>query len=246
MPGFSVRGVLLDIEGTTSAIAYVYDVMFPYARRELAAYLEDNWHVEACQAAAEQVARDAGHDGVAAWCEQTGADERSLVQTEVQRLMDADVKATGLKQLQGLIWQAGFESGELRAHVFDDVPPALANWRDAGIDLRVYSSGSVHAQKLFFGNTASGDLLPRFSGHYDTTTGPKKEPASYTAIAHDWEIAPDAILFLSDVVAELDAAASAGMRTALVYRPGNQPVADDQPHPNIESFDQLELSPVAV
>lgn len=238
----AVRGVLLDIEGTTSAIAFVYDVMFPFARRELAAYLDHHWSEVDCAAAAEQVAADAGHASLAAWAAKTGDDARSLVQAEVQRLMDADIKATGLKQLQGLIWQAGFESGEMRAHLFDDVPAAIQTWRDLGVDVRIYSSGSVHAQKLFFGHSEAGDLLPHFTGHYDTTTGPKKEAASYTLIADDWGFAPEAILFLSDVVAELDAAHAAGMHTALVNRPGNQPVDQPHAHPCITSFEQVSIT----
>lgn len=238
---FSVRGVLLDIEGTTSAIAFVYDVMFPFARRELAGYLDRCWGQAECAAAAEQVAIDAGHPSLAEWAEATGGDPRKLVQTEVERLMDADIKANGLKQLQGLIWQAGFESGEMRAHVFDDVPPAIRAWRDAGIDVRIYSSGSVHAQKLFFGHSEAGDLLPLFSGHYDTSTGPKKEASSYAAIANDWGLPPGDVLFLSDVPAELDAANGAGMRAALVCRPGNQPVDDACKADRLASFAQLQL-----
>ena len=119
--------------------------------------------------------------------------------------MDGDVKATGLKQLQGLIWRAGFESGEMQAHVYDDVPPALAAWDAAGIDIRVYSSGSIAAQKLFFAHTIAGDLLARFRGHYDTTTGPKKEAESYRLIAEDMGRSPETILFLSDVVARQQA-----------------------------------------
>ena len=108
---------------------------------------------------------------------------RLYIEGVVGKLMDQDAKTTGLKQLQGLIWQAGFESGELRAHVYDDVPPALAAWNGAGKDVRIYSSGSVQAQKLFFRHTIAGNLLDQFRGHYDTTTGPKKEADSYRKIA---------------------------------------------------------------
>src|SRR5262249_52930599 len=161
-----------------------------------------------------------------------------VVCKEVTRLMDADAKATGLKQLQGLIWQRGFESGELKAHVFDDVPPALTAWNAAGKDVRIYSSGSVQAQKLFFGHTIAGNLLPQFRGHYDTTTGPKKEADSYRRIAADFKLPPSDILFLSDIVAELDAARAAGLKTALCIRPGNAPAQNSagEPHPAIENF----------
>lgn len=240
MLNFSGDAILLDIEGTTSAVSYVYDVMFPFASSGLDSYLDRHWGEPATTEAAEQVARDAGHASLEAWSDD--GDAKDLVRNEVVRLMDGDVKATGLKQLQGLIWQAGFESGELRAHVFDDVPRALSAWREAGVDIRIYSSGSTHAQRLFFGHTDFGDLLPRFSGHYDTTTGPKKEPASYKKIADDWQKPVAGVLFLSDVVAELDAAREAGLQTALVIRPGNAKVDDPGGHRTIASFDDVRLS----
>lgn len=225
---FNGRGILLDVEGTTSAVAYVYDVMFPFARRGLAAYLDAHWDSPALSGVREQVAKDTE---VA-----TVATDRDAFEQEITRLMDADVKATGLKQLQGLIWEAGFKSGELVAHVFDDVPPALERWRAAGIDLRIYSSGSVHAQKLFFGHTTAGDLLPQFSGHYDTQIGGKREADSYTRIADEWGVAANEILFLSDVVAELDAAREAGMQTGLCVRPGNAEVEPGHGHAVLETF----------
>ncbi|QDU88201.1 Enolase-phosphatase E1 [Pirellulimonas nuda] len=239
-----VQGVLLDVEGTTSAVAYVYDVMFPYARQGMQGYLDTNWGSESLAEAAEQVARDAGHASLDAWRHASGSDPQRLVLDEAIRLMDADVKATGLKQLQGLVWQSGFESGELRAHVFPDVPPALAAWRAAGVDVRVYSSGSIHAQRLFFGHSEAGDLLPQLSGHYDTTTGPKREAASYAQIAADWGLPAAGVLFLSDIVAELDAASTAGMQTALVVRPGNAAVEPGHGHPVVETFAALPLTGV--
>lgn len=242
---FAGRGILLDIEGTTSAVAYVYDVMFPFARHGLEAYLEQHADDPALLPVKEQVARDAGAESFAAWTE--GVDPIPTLRDEIVRLMDGDIKATGLKQLQGLIWQAGFESGEMQAHVFEDVPPALRTWTEAERDVRIYSSGSIHAQKLFFGHSEAGDLTPLLTGHYDTTTGPKREATSYTAIADDWKIATNKILFLSDIVAELDAARTAGMTTALVIRPGNSEAevganeALTTPHPVITAFDAIQL-----
>ena len=242
---FAGRGILLDIEGTTSAVAYVYDVMFPFARRGLEAYLEQHADDPALMPIKDQVARDAGAESFAIWTQ--GADPNETLRHEIVRLMDGDIKATGLKQLQGLIWQAGFESGEMRAHVFEDVPPALRAWTEAGRDVRIYSSGSIHAQRLFFGHSEAGDLLPLLSGHYDTTTGPKREAPSYTAIADDWGIAPSEILFLSDIAAELDAARTAGMVTALVVRPGNseaETVANEAlatPHAVIHTFSDIRI-----
>ncbi|MEO0529569.1 MAG: acireductone synthase [Planctomycetota bacterium] len=230
---FQGQGILLDIEGTTSAVAYVYDVMFPYARKALDAYLAEHWDDPAMQPVKQQFAVDAGIERF---------DDRDALRDEAVRLMDNDVKATGLKQLQGLIWEAGFESGELWTHVYDDVAPALARWREAGIDVRIYSSGSIHAQRLFFGHSEAGDLLPHFTGHYDTTTGPKREAASYEAIAADWGIGANEVLFLSDVTEELNAARAAGLQTGLVIRPGNVAATPADPaHTAIESFDEIAI-----
>ena len=233
MISFRGRGILLDIEGTTSSVSFVYDVMFPFVRRELDRCLAAHWGQPPLAAACRQVARDASQD--------SRGDDRGWVRGEVLRLMDGDVKATGLKQLQGLIWEDGFHSGELKAHLYDDVPPALREWHGRGISLRIYSSGSIQAQKLFFGHTIAGNLLPLLSGHYDTTTGPKKEASSYRTIAADFGLAPAEILFLSDVAAELDAARAAGIQTALVRREGNAPAAAGQ-HPELTSFAQIEIA----
>lgn len=231
MISFCGRGILLDIEGTTSSVSFVYDVMFPFVRRELDRYLDAHWGQPPLAAACRQIARDANQDA--------RADDRTWIRGEVLRLMDGDVKATGLKQLQGLIWEDGFNSGELKAHVYDDVPPALRDWHSRGISLRIYSSGSIQAQKLFFGHTIAGNLLPLLSGHYDTTTGPKKEAASYRTIAADFGLPASEILFFSDVVAELDAARAAGMQTALVIRHGNTAAAAGHGHAEIASFAQI-------
>ena len=240
MSRFAVGAVLLDIEGTTSSVRYVYDVMFPYVRRRLAGWLDAHWAGPSCRSAVTQIARDTGQASLTDWAGDDPDDQRRAVEEEVLRLMDGDVKATGLKQLQGLIWEDGFESGELQAHLFDDVPPALLRWNAEGLDVRIYSSGSVQAQQLFFGHTEYGDLLRQFRGHYDTTTGPKKEAASYAAIAADIGLPPGEILFLSDIPAELDAAAGAGLQTCLCLRPDNAEV-DDCRHPAVSSFAQLEI-----
>ena len=246
MTALAAEGVLLDIEGTTSSVSFVYDVMFPFALRELDGYLEKSWHTPECRAACEQIARDAGYESLAAYAAYNGevgneVAKRRAVCDEVVRLMDGDVKATGLKELQGLIWQRGFQSGELLAQVYDDVPPALLRWNGSGLDVRIYSSGSIQAQKLFFGHSEYGDLLRQFRGHYDTTTGPKREAASYDAIAKDYQLPPGEIAFLSDVVAELDAARAAGMQTVLVLRPGNKLIEPGHGHAVIASFTQLEI-----
>lgn len=236
---FDGKAILLDIEGTTSSVSFVYDVMFPQVRRELSDFLERSWSSVDVQLACDQIAQDAGHDNVIAWCGTDAGVQRQQVQQEVVRLMDDDVKATGLKQLQGLIWRHGFESGELKAHVYPEVPACLQRWHEAGLDLRIYSSGSVQAQLLFFGHTEVGNLLPLFSGHYDTTVGGKKEPASYQKISENWNVVPSEILFVSDVVAELDAAKATGLQTRLCKRPGNAEVPVEHRHEEIDSFDQI-------
>ena len=213
-----IGAVLLDIEGTTTSISFVYDVLFPYAAARLDDYCSrPELEPELAEALArlrseydEEIARGATlppfGDGAA----------------YARHLMAEDRKSTGLKLLQGLIWEEGYRTGELHGHVFPDVPPALQAWHNAGVRLRIFSSGSVRAQRLLFGHTDYGDLTPLFEGFHDTTTGPKREAASYTAIAAAYGLPAGKILFLSDVREELDAAAAAGMRTGLVVRPGNR------------------------
>jgi len=167
--------------------------------------------------------------------------QQAAVAQGVTDLMDADVKATGLKQIQGLIWKDGFHNGDLVAHLYDDVADAIKVWHQDEIDVRIYSSGSIQAQKLFFGHTVNGNLLELFQGHYDTTTGPKQESDSYQKISAEYNCQPDEILFVSDVVAELDAARVAGMKTVLSIRPGNKPIEADHQHESITSFAQIEL-----
>ena len=240
---FSGRGILLDIEGTTSSISFVYDVMFPFVRRELDKYLCANWGSAMLNEVCDLIAKDAGYESFIMWCknETEVGKPQQLLRKEVLRLMDSDVKATGLKALQGLIWRSGFESGEMRAHIYGDVLPAIQAWNDAGYDVRIFSSGSIAAQKLFFGHTVVGNVLYLFQGYYDTTTGPKKEATSYRTITKDFGLSPTQVLFLSDVLAELEAARAAGLQTCLCKRPGNAKVAAGHAHPEIISFDQVEL-----
>lgn len=228
-----IGAVLTDIEGTTTSISFVYDVLFPYAEARLEEQLRrPDPAPELRDAVArlrqehqEENLRDFG-DGVA----------------YARRLMALDRKSTGLKALQGLIWDEGYRSGEIRSHVFADVPGALAAWARAGLRLRVFSSGSVKAQKLLFAHTEHGDLSGLFEGFHDTTTGPKQEASSYAAIAEAFGLPSGEILFLSDVTGELDAAAAAGMRTGMLVRPGNRP-ADPGPHPVYSTFSELLPSP---
>lgn len=229
-----VQAVLTDIEGTTTSISFVYDVLFPYAEARLEEYCSNPEPGPELAGAVERL-RSEYQDEV-----RKGAPLPDFGNGApyARHLMSQDRKSTGLKALQGLIWDEGYRSGALRSHVFPDVPGALAAWRDAGTRLRVFSSGSVRAQQLLFGHTEHGDLSGLFEGFHDTTTGPKQEAASYQAIAEAFALRPEVILFLSDVRGELDAAAAAGMRTGLLVRPGNRP-ADPGPHTVHTSFEDL-------
>lgn len=240
---FTGRAVLLDIEGTTSSVRYVYDVLFPFARARFDEYLLTHWGEPAVRRTCEFVVRDMPEGAKAEWARvQDDPDAaRGLIVAECERLMDGDVKATGLKELQGLVWQDGYDAGLLRSHVYDDVPPALRAWNARGLDVRIYSSGSVAAQRVFFANTDFGDLRPLFRGHYDTTTGPKRSADSYRAIVADIGVPAGEVLFLSDVVAELDAAAEAGLRTGLVVRPGNASAPEGHGHPVVTSFAEVDV-----
>jgi enolase-phosphatase E1 len=234
--------ILLDIEGTTTPITFVYDVLFPYARRRLNAYLADPSHKEPMQEALRRLRNEwtadadarAGTDGVVA-VDPPGDDPVSFA-SYVVWLMDRDRKSPGLKLLQGRIWEEGYRAGKLKGVVFADVAPALRRWTQSGIVTAIYSSGSELAQRLLFGTTADGDLTPFFTRFFDTAVGAKQDADSYRRIARELGTAPDRVLFVSDVVTELDAAHAAGCQTVLCLRPGNR----RQPfhaHRVIESLD---------
>jgi len=239
MKPFDCSTILLDIEGTVSPIAFVHELLFPFARRELRGFLERHFADRTMAPLWDSLARDVGAENIASLAKQMNVEPIDVVQRTVERLMDSDAKATGLKELQGRIWKGGFESGVLKAQLFEDVPPALERWTAAGIRVRIYSSGSVAAQQLFFGHTRFGDLRKFLSGYYDTTTGPKCEPESYRKIATSIGVDAGKILFFSDIVAELDAASAAGTQTGLMLRPGNNPVDGDHTHLMFESFDGI-------
>jgi enolase-phosphatase E1 len=155
------------------------------------------------------------------------------------RLMDEDSKSTALKELQGRIWEDGYRSGELVGAVFDDVPAALARWQKQGIGVGIFSSGTVLAQKLLFQHSTAGDLTPFLRWHFDTAIGTKADPESYRRIASTIGESPATVLFVSDVIRELDAARAAGMQTVLSVRPGNATIMDDHTHSTVRSFDEL-------
>ena len=203
-----IKAILTDIEGTTSSIRFVKDVLFPYARQHLPAFIATHADKPEVQHWLHETAKEAGL---------VSANRNELIAL-LQRWMDEDRKATPLKALQGLIWEDGYRSGEYQAHVYPDVAPKLREWKHAGRDIYVYSSGSVMAQKLFFAFSEAGDLTPLFSGYFDTEIGPKRDPNSYRSIAIAIGRPADEVLFLSDVIEELDAARAAGMHTVLLAR----------------------------
>ena len=228
-----VRAVLTDIEGTTTPLSFVADVLFPFAKERLedACASEDPRFGEAIRQLRQEheAERGSGANNIPDFG--NGA-------PYARYLMELDRKSTGLKALQGLLWEEGYRTGELKGDVYPDVPEALKSWKEKGIRVRIFSSGSILAQKLLFGHTAYGDLLPYFEGYHDTTTGPKREARAYAAIAEAFALPPGEILFLSDIVEELNAAREAGLRTGLFLRPGNKP-AEPGGHPAYRSFDEL-------
>ena len=234
----AIRAILLDIEGTTTPVDFVFKTLFPFARERVLAFLRA--HGEKAEVAADvrglrgEHARDAAAgNGPPPW-----ADDAASVAGYARWLMDQDRKATALKSLQGRIWEDGFRTGALVGAVYPDVPAAFARWTKAGRTLAIFSSGSVLAQRLLFGHSAVGDLTPYLSGYFDTTTGPKREASSYQALAAALGRPPSEVLFLSDVTAELDAARSAGMDTALCVRDGG-PEVPGAGYAVIRSFDEV-------
>lgn len=238
---------LLDVEGTVAPLTLTTEVLFPYARAHYAEFLAKNYQDPAVRAdlalLAEENRAETGPDvpPIATSCRRTASGVPGFVSGSLEYLlwvMDRDRKSTALKSLQGKIWKAGFESGELKGTLFDDVPPAFARWSKQA-RIAIYSSGSVEAQKLFFRYSDHGDLTPLISSYFDTRTGPKQAVASYAAIAGEMKVEPREVLFFSDAVKELDAAREAGCGTRLVMRPGNPPVEDAHGHIAVESFSAL-------
>ena len=225
--------ILTDIEGTTSSISFVRDVLFPYARAKLPEFVSEHAHEPEVRHWLDVVATENG-----------GICQDEMIVETLQGWIDQDRKHTALKALQGMVWQAGYREGDFTAPLYPDVAPALRAWHAAGHPLAVYSSGSVPAQRLLFSHTDAGDLVPLFAGFFDTEVGHKRDPDSYRLIADRLDRAPGDILFLSDVVEELDAAREAGMRTALLDRREDYPdprYGDAaHGHARVEGFDGID------
>jgi enolase-phosphatase E1 len=240
-PTFDV--VLLDIEGTTTPIDFVYQTLFPFARKRLQDYLAHNHSSEDVRKIIEQLRQENAWDvenklHPPPLSDASAEAELASIIAYLHYLMDSDRKSTPLKSLQGLIWEEGYQAGELHSEVFADVPPAFIKWSSQRKTIAIFSSGSVLAQKLLFANTSSGDLSKFISAYFDTHIGKKREPESYRLISDALQHTPQQIIFFSDVVAELDAALAAGMQTGLCVRPDNtiQPACN---HRTIHTFDEL-------
>jgi enolase-phosphatase E1 len=239
-----VTVVLLDIEGTTTPIAFVYEVLFPYARARVSRFLSDHLDSDDVLTAVRQLRREwiedcARGDDPPCWPDTEPDVHVPSVTAYVEWLMDRDRKSPGLKSLQGQIWQVGYASGDLKGAVFDDVPAAFERWRRDRISTAIYSSGSVLAQRLLFGTTAHGDLTRLVAAFFDTAVGPKASPASYEAIVRALGVPAHDVLFVSDVARELDAASAGGLQTALCVRSGNPDQLVSPGTPVISSFDEL-------
>lgn len=236
-----MRAILLDIEGTTTPIDFVFKTLFPFASAQVEEFLRR--HFREPEVGALIVALKENHaehpDSQAPhWAVTSGEAVIGCAAAYTRWLISRDSKITALKTLQGKIWEEGFLRGLLRGELYPDVAPALARWKEQGRRMAIFSSGSVLAQKLLFAHSTAGDLSSFLEAYFDTTTGAKREPASYRKIAGSLRLAPGEILFVSDVGEELDAASSAGMKTVHSLRPGVAPLAV-QIHAEVESFAEL-------
>ena len=241
-----VRAVVLDIEGTTTPMAFVYDVLFPFARTHLAECLRQRFQSDAVQAAVSHLRNEPAADVRASLDPPPLAGADAPIQSQIESvasyvdwLMDRDRKSTGLKALQGQIWEAGYADGRLQGQVYADVPAAFQRWRAQGADLAIFSSASVLAQQLLFRHCDAGDLTTFLGAYFDTTVGTKRESSSYVRIAAELGHPPQQMLFLSDVTMELDAAQRAGFKTLLCVRPSNPEQPPGHGHQTIYTFDEI-------
>ena len=226
----SIRAFLLDIEGTTTPLSFVHDVLFPYARENFKTFLEGTHDLVADF---ERLEKEHRNDV------ETGNEPPPLVEPYVYWLMDQDRKSPALKSLQGKIWESGYDDAALLSTVFEDVPRAFERWHANGQSVNIFSSGSVLAQQLLFKHTNTGDLTTYIGHYFDTGVGKKTERASYERILEQLQLSGAEVHFVSDIVGELDAAADAGMKTSLCVRPGNHPQDATARHEVIASLAQI-------
>jgi len=223
-----IKAIVTDIEGTTSSLSFVKDVLFPYAREHLPDYVRKHQNDAEVVSLLADARREAGSE----------LDVEALIAQFIDWI-DHDQKITPLKSLQGLIWETGYRQGDFNGHIYEDAARRLQAWKEDGYALYVYSSGSVYAQKLLFGHTEYGDLTPLFSGYFDTHIGGKREAASYRRIAEQIQLQAEEILFLSDIKEELDAAHQAGFSTYWLVR--EQAANTSAAHRQVGSFDAIKL-----
>jgi enolase-phosphatase E1 len=223
-----IKAIVTDIEGTTSSLSFVKDVLFPYARERMGDFVRGHANDAAVTRWLDEVRQIAGSD--------LSNDE---VIAQLVRWIDEDKKITPLKALQGMIWEDGYKNGDFKGHMYEDAVRHLRKWKNTGIRLYVYSSGSVLAQKLLFAHTDYGDLMPLFSGYFDTNVGGKREADSYRKIAESIGITPADTLFLSDIREELDAAQAAGMQTWWLVR--EDALEAKAVHRQARNFDEIVL-----
>lgn len=227
--GPALRAIVLDIEGTTTPMAFVYETLFPYVRATLRTFLDTHGTNPDVRRVIERLRAEQASD----------PDAPTSIAEYVEWAMDCDRKSTALKELQGIIWADGYARGELEGEVFQDVGPALARWHASGLEVAIFSSGSVLAQRLLFGHSNAGDLTPFIAWYFDTTTGPKISTDSYSRIAETMGVPAPTALFISDAIPELDAAHRAGMQTRLAVRPGNRETPPSTAHRPVRTFDEL-------
>jgi enolase-phosphatase E1 len=232
-----MKAILLDIEGTTTPIDFVHKTLFPFARERVADYVRE--HLDELQPEIAQLTGERLNEP--RFSAPFRVNSPDSIAAFLKFLIDDDRKSTPLKSIQGKIWQAGYKSGELRSVVFDDVPTAFERWEEDGKTVAIYSSGSVLAQKLLFQHTNHGDLTPYISHYFDTNAGPKRDAASYSSIARELNLDPAEVLFVSDITAELDAARTAVMQTALSIRPGNASVPEPNDHHAVTNLAELSI-----
>jgi enolase-phosphatase E1 len=236
-----MRAILLDIEGTTTPIAFVHEVLFSYARDHAKEFLQNNAGAAEVRADIARLHEEHATD-VSNRQQPPALNENAPIDSlvvYVEWLIARDRKSTGLKSLQGKIWRQGYADGSLKSQVYADVAPAFARWRARDLSISIFSSGSILAQQLLFAHTEAGDLTKFIDQYFDTNIGKKGEADSYRRIAEALGLRADEILFVSDVVAELDAASEAGMQTLLSIRPGNQTQQRAEQYRAIHSFEEI-------
>ncbi len=223
-----IKAIVTDVEGTTTSLSFVKDVLFPNARQRLPEFVASH--------AGEPKVREQ-LDAVSREVDQVLDDERAVAQ--LLQWIEQDKKITPLKALQGMIWEAGYKNADFTGHVYDDAVKNLKKWHDQGIRLYVFSSGSVQAQKLIYGYSDAGDLTPLFSGYFDTRIGSKREEAAYQTLAREVGEPAEQILFLSDIKEELDAAKAAGMQTLWLVRDGA--IDPKASHRQVKNFNEIKI-----